>query len=231
MPVRRSRRGFLVLMFAAFCLLVGLGTWQLDRLKWKEALIDERQTMLGAPPVAVASLAAGAEAAPYRRVRLSGAYLHEKELLVGPRTRHGAAGWHVITPLRFNNGGFVLINRGWIPRDRRNPASRVGGQLAGAITVEGFLKRPSRRGPFVPDNDPANGQWFDVDPAAMAKHLKLSPIAPYWVVAGPASHPGGYPKSDHQVSMPPNNHLQYAGTWYGLALVVAVCSIFYWRRV
>lgn len=229
-PARRSKGGFLLLTLSGICLLVGLGTWQLDRLAWKEALIAERQTMLASTPVFVTSIAVGADTEPYRPVRLTGRFLHDSERVVGPRTRRGRAGWHVITPLRLQAGGIVLINRGWVPEDRKSAASRSDGQISGNVTLEGFIKRPSKRGAFVPDNDPARNQWFEIDTAALARHLGLSPVAPYWVIAGSATNPGGYPKGGQGISMPVNNHLQYAGTWYGLALVIAVCSLVYWRR-
>jgi surfeit locus 1 family protein len=209
---------------------VGLGTWQRDRLAWKEALIAERQSMLAAPPVTLSRAADATDISPYSPVRLTGRFLHDKERLVGPYTRRGVAGWHVITPLRLAAGDFVLINRGWVPENRKSPAKRFIGQMTGPVTLDGYVKRPSRQGAFVPDNDPAANQWFTVDPAALARHLGLSGVASYWVIAGPAANPGGYPKGGQGIGMPVNNHLQYAGTWYGLALVLGVCAVAYWRR-
>lgn len=229
-PGGRSKRGFLALMLVGFSLMIGLGSWQLDRLSWKEALIAERQAMLAASPVDLQNGVAGTTILPHRRVRLTGEFLHKKERLVGPRTRRGFAGWDVLTPLRLSGGGVVLINRGWVPHDRKDPARRLQGQVAGIVALEGIIKRSGKRGAFVPDNDPVRNQWFDVDPAAMAMALGLSDVAPYWVIVGPAPNPGGYPKGGGGGGMPANNHLQYAGTWFGLALVLVVCSLVYWRR-
>lgn len=217
-------------MLGGICLLAGLGTWQLDRLAWKEALIVKRQAMLAAPPLTLNGVAEGTDVAPYRRVRVTGSFLHDKERVVGPRTRRGAVGWHMVTPLKLDDGGMVLVNRGWVPHNRKDPARRGERQGTGPVTVEGVVRKPSKRGYFAPDNEPANNQWFHIDPTALAQALGLSNVAPYWVIAGPAPNPGGYPKGGHGVTMPPNNHLQYAGTWFGLALVFAVCLVVYWRR-
>jgi surfeit locus 1 family protein len=226
----RSKGVFLVLIIAAIGLLIGLGTWQLDRLAWKEALIAERLTGLAAPPMPLTNDRDRVKMPPYRRVTVTGMFLHDKERLVGPRTHRGMAGWHVVTPMRLESGGIVLVNRGWVPEDRKNPASRRMGQVAGRVTIEGVVKQPSKRGRFVPENDPAADQWFEIDPAAIAQFLRLTGVTPYWVTAGPAANPGGLPKGGQSISMPTNNHLQYAVTWYGLALVLAVCSVVYWRR-
>ena len=229
-PSTRSKGGFLVLALGGICILAGLGTWQLDRLAWKEALIAERKAQMAASPRPVTSVPAGREIPPYAPVRVTGRFLHEGETLVGPRTRRGTAGWHVITPLRLEGGDIVLINRGWVSENRKRPAQRTAGQVTGTVTLEGFIKKPSKRGYFVPDNDPSSNQWFEIDPPALARHHNLPGLAPYWISAGPAANPGGYPKGGQGVQMPPNNHLQYAGTWYGLALVLAVCAFVYWRR-
>lgn len=226
----RSHRGLAALAVAAFAVLVGLGTWQLDRLAWKEALIAERTAMLARSPVVLTGDPAEAEAAAFRRVAVTGTFLHAAERLVGPRVRNGQAGWHVVTPLELENGRVVLVDRGWVPEARKYPYSRRAGMVGGRVTVQGIVRRPAEPGRFAPDNDPLREQWFRVDPAAMADHLNLSGVAPYWVEAGDAPNTGGFPIGGGGIEMPPNNHLQYAVTWYGLAAVLAVMSVVYWRR-
>jgi surfeit locus 1 family protein len=222
--------GLAVLAFAAFAMLVGLGTWQLDRRAWKQAHIAERSAMLARPPVELANGAAAAAVAEFRRVTLTGRFLHDHEVLIGPRARRGAPGWHVVTPLRLDSGRIVLVDRGWVPADRKDPAGRRAGQIAGPVTVVGVVRHPGQSGWFAPENEPAKGQWFRVDPAAMARQTGLPGVARYWVVAGDAPNPGGFPVGGGGIEMPPNNHLQYAVIWYGLAAALAVIAVVYWRR-
>jgi len=222
--------GFLVFAALGIAGLVGLGTWQLDRLSQKESLIAERQAMLARPPLDLARIRGAGVPPAYRRVTASGRFLHDKELRIGPRTRQGRAGWQVVTPLARADGGIVLVDRGWVPDDRKDPRSRPDGQAAGPVTVIGVVNRKTARSPFAPDNDPARGDWFRIDPPAMARSLGLPDVAPYWIVAArDRDRPVG-PIGDDRVAMPPNNHLMYAITWYALAALLAVLAFVYWRR-
>ena len=228
---RRGPYGFVIAAALGVAALVALGTWQLDRLGQKEVLIADRQAMLAQPPLDLTRLKDASAVMAYRRVTVSGRFLHEKELRIGPRPRRGRAGWQVITPLRRADGGIVLVDRGWVPDERKDPRSRPEGQVAGPVRLTGFVKKVTARGPFTPDNDTAKGDWYWIDPAAMAAHLKLSRVAPYWVAAArDRDRPVG-PIGSDRVAMPVNNHLKYAITWYALAASLCILAFVYWRRV
>lgn len=228
----RGRRHVGLLLFAVFCVagLVALGTWQLDRLAQKEALIADRQAMLVLPPLDLTRDKDHTAATAYRRVTVSGRFLHAKELRMGPRVHHGNAGWKVITPLVRGDGGIVLVDRGWVPDSGKDPKTRQDGQVDGSVRLTGLVKTVSVRGPFVPDNDPAKGDWYWVDPVSMAAHLKLSGVAPYWIVADRDAGRQVGPTGADQVAMPANKHLGYAMTWYALAVSLVVLTLVYWRR-
>ncbi len=214
-----------VFVFAAVCVLLALGTWQVHRLGWKTELIAAREASLALPPLTLSRITRDRTVAAFRRVRAGGDFLHEKEIRLGPRTRNGAAGWHLITPLRLTGGGTVLVNRGWVPYARKDPATRRAGLIKGPIRVEGLARDPPAPGRFTPDNVPGKGDWYHVDVAAMASHLGLDDVAPYLIDAGPAPNPGGLPVGGQTIVRPPNNHLQYALTWYALAAVLLVIYI------
>jgi len=222
--------GFLVFTTLGIVGLAGLGTWQLDRLSQKESLIAERQAMLARPPLDLAHIRGAGAPPAYRRVIVSGRFLHDRELRVGPTTRRGRAGWQVVTPLARAEGGIVLVDRGWVPDDRKDPRRRPERQVAGPVTVIGVVNRVAARGVFAPDNDPARGDWFRIDPPAMARTLGLQHVAPYWIVATRDRKSSVGPIGNDRVAMPPNNHLLYAITWYALAALLAVLAVVYWRR-
>lgn len=219
---RKSGIGLAISVAAAFVLLMGLGTWQVQRLHWKLGLIAARQAAVDAPPVTLEKPADAAGLPVYRHVRVRGTFVHKDELEVGPVGHDGVAGWRVVTPLALAGGGYVLVDRGFVPDNLKNPSSRPAGQVAGPVVVEGLLRRPSPKGFFAPDNDPAGHNWFRIDPAAMAKALGLDHVAPFWVAAGKAPNPGGWPRGGADVIMPRNAHLQYAITWYSLAAALLV---------
>jgi len=227
---RSGPYGFLTGAALGIAGLVALGTWQLDRLAEKEALIADRQAMLVLPSLDLTHLSDAPPTIAYRRVTVSGHFLHEKELRIGPRSRRGPAGWQVITPLRRMDGGIVFIDRGWVPDSRKDPQSRQEGQVGGSVTLTGVVKSGGVRGAFVPDNDAAKGDWYWIDPAAMAAHLNLTGVAPYWIVANrDRDRPIG-PIGSERVVMPANNHLQYAIIWYALAASLSAFAFAYWRR-
>lgn len=220
--------GFGIAATVLFAVLVALGTWQVERRAWKLALIERVETRVYAPPVPApgraewpAITAADHE---YRRVSVTGTFLNDRETLVAASTVLGPGSW-VLTPLRRDDGTVVLVNRGFVPPARRDPATRtdgqVGGQIGGSATVTGLLRISEPGGAMLRANDPAADRWFSRDVAAIAAARRLEEVAPYFIDAEAA--PGGpaFPVGGLTVIAFPNNHLVYAITWYGLAVMVA----------
>jgi surfeit locus 1 family protein len=227
--VSRSTVRLTVAAAAAFSLLIALGTWQLQRMVWKRELIAARTAQLALPPLVLTGASSGAssgEPVPaFRRVRAAGVFLHGKELTLGPRARDGVPGYRIITPLRLAGGAIVLVDRGWVPLDRRDPATRAQGQVTGRLEVVGRVRPAPRRGRFTPENQPEKGVWFTIDVAEMAAWLGLRGVLPYAVEAGPAPNPGGLPKGAAFEVRLSDTHLQYAITWYALAAALAVIYV------
>jgi len=222
-------------------LLLGLGTWQLERLQWKQALIADRTERTGAPPIELP--APGAPLSPaeldeldYRHAAAAGAFLHDKEMYLAARTMEGSVGFQIVTPLQMADGAVVLVNRGWVPDNRKDPAKRLEGQVAGTVTVDGAIRVPRQRnwlqGWLVPDNDPAKNFWFWNDLQAMGAYAAVPPdkLVPVYLEAGPAPNPGGIPIGGQTKVNLPNDHLQYAITWYLLAAALAVIYVLYHRQ-
>ena len=214
----------------AFVALIGLGTWQIQRKAWKEGLIAALHAELAAPPVALPPPAAWAsldrKALEYRRVAFTAQFENAKEALVfaAPSTFRPDAeglGYWVFTPARLADGSRVMVNRGFIPDSHKGPASRQQGQTAGPIEIVGALRWPQDRHWFTPNDEPANNLWFTGDPQAIAAAKGLD-VAPFYVEQESPVPPGGLPKPGKLVVGLPDNHLQYALTWYGLALVLLI---------
>jgi surfeit locus 1 family protein len=217
----------------AFAILTGLGVWQLERRAWKETLIARVEAGLAADPVA----APGPDAWPsldlddveYRPVEAKGAFDHGREIhvvqtLVEPNGPAGGIGYQVFTPFQTKAGWWVYVNRGFVPRDNEDPATRSAGQIEGETTVVGLLRMPGRRSWFMPSDDIPGNAWFSRDPALFAavSELPADSIAPYIIDARfDPDLPGGLPQGGETIVSFPNNHLQYALTWFGLAAVLA----------
>jgi surfeit locus 1 family protein len=221
-----------VISIPAFLILLGLGFWQLERLHWKEGLIAAREVAIAAPPTEVPRSAAEVATMAFRHVRATGEFLNDREFLLGASNEAGTTGYHVITPLRLADGKLLLVDRGWIPGNLKDPAKRREGELAGTVTVEGLLRlgRTERPNWFVPENRCDINYWFWIDIADMARCGGLQDVLPFTVDAGPAPNPGGYPRGGVTRVALPNDHLQYAVTWFALAFGLATIYLLYHRQ-
>ena len=205
----------------ALAVLLALGTWQVARMHWKEGLIAEftaRAQGEAIPPPAAGD-AAGLR---FQRLALSGEWMHEAEIQLTGRTFEGTAGYHVVTPMKLDDGRILLVNRGWVSQDYRRPESRPESLASGRRDVAAILRLPAERGRFVPDNDPERDDWFTFDIADIAAYRGLGQnvVSAYRAdvlrPSGPYSMPIGA-AVDIDV---PNNHWHYALTWYGIALAL-----------
>lgn len=211
---------------AGMIVLCGLGTWQLQRLEWKEGLLAQLEAARTRPPVNGGVLIADAPGTDlsYRPAAIYGLYDNAHAFLVGPRTRGGEVGYHLMTPLQIaeDDGppATLLVNRGWVlamPEDKP----------AGFMTVRGLLRPQERANMFVPPNNPQANEWFSIDLKQLAAEKQLQNLLPYILYAegeepadpvmsvGAAYHPPGGPAL-------PNNHKHYAFFWFSMAGVLAV---------
>jgi surfeit locus 1 family protein len=216
----------------AVVVCAGLGVWQLERLHWKRNLIAERAAALAAPPVSPPRTAADAATMESRRVTAEGEFLHDREILRVATGSTGGSRYEVLTPLREANGRVIIVNRGLIPVDLRDRAKRPGGEPAGPVRVTGIIRLPPAAKPswFLPDNKPERNLWFWIDLPAMAAAARLSEVAPFYIVADATPNAGGWPKG-HNIAEPlPNNHLQYAITWFALAIAALTVYVLSQRR-
>jgi surfeit locus 1 family protein len=218
-----------------FLTLIGLGSWQLERREWKLGLIADMEARLAMPPAPLSELLPLGPAAAYRPVMAVGVYRHDKEMPLLARTYHGQNGVQIVTPLLLTEApkgvDSVLVNRGWVPEDKRDPKSRPESLTTGEVTVTGILRWPSAPGLFTPDNDPARNQWYWTDIQAMAAAVGFDTTAPVIIDIGPnKANPKALPIGGQTIIDLPNDHLQYAITWYALAVVLLGTYILSQRR-
>jgi surfeit locus 1 family protein len=180
---------------AGLAVLIGLGTWQMERKAWKEDLLAKIAARVHADPIALTSrvpeagaalLLKGADDADpglpgqsfiveseeegdweYIHVAISGRFLHDRErYLYAPAPNQ--PGWHVYTPLLESGGrNIVWINRGFVPDTQKAPQTRAEGQVAGEVRVVGLVRLQPHKGLFTPANDPAHNLWYWPDLPAM----------------------------------------------------------------
>jgi len=213
----------------ALALLLYLGTWQVQRLHWKTALVDRLESRMAAPVMDLPATLDDPAAVEYRRVRAVGRFLHEREMYLLGYSPRGSAGFYVVTPLLRTGAPPVLVNRGWVPPERKDPARRPAGQAAAEATVVGLVRQAQTPGWFTPDNEPDNNSWFTIEPEAMGRAAGLDRVAPVYLQALADAAPEGAPAGLPGEVRLRNPHLQYAVTWYALALALIVIYVLYHR--
>ncbi len=240
----RARRGVIeptLFALAGIAILVGLGIWQIDRKVGKENLIATVTARLTQAPHDLPPRANWAHLVQadneYRRVTFSAEFLVGEEALVysaGSAFRPDVqgTGYWVFAPARLASGSIVIVDRGFIPLDHKDPTSRAAGTPHGIIDIVGVMRWPETRGLFTPADDVKGNVWYLRDPAAMATAHHWASAAPFYIEQESPVPDGALPKPGKLTVALPDNHLQYAITWFGLALALAgVYVTFIARRI
>jgi surfeit locus 1 family protein len=187
---------------------------------------------MSAPPRAVSGADFGS-ISEYERIKVEGRFLNDRAMHMLARSLQGnEIGYQVLTPFAVAGGGTVIVNRGWVPSAKRDPATRPEGQIEGPTTVAGIVRFP--RAPLltwvVPENRPADDFWIWADLPLMAKTAGVGTVAPFTIEADATPNPGGLPIGGQTRLNLPNDHLGYALTWYALAIALIVMFVVHHRR-
>jgi surfeit locus 1 family protein len=214
---------------------LGLGIWQMERREWKRDILDRIAVNQAAAPVTLDELLRGDPLAhEYGRVTLSGSFLHDKEFYLAARSLKNTVGLQVVTPLRTEDGRIVLFDRGWIPQERKDPAKRAEGQLPATVNLTGIVRRTQEQRQFAPDNVPERNVWFHVDVPLMRRMAGGAPdpkLDAFFLEADATANPGGFPIGGQTRLDIPNDHLQYAITWFLIAAaLVGVYLAYHWEN-
>ena len=219
-------------MFAlvGIVILCGLGVWQLDRKVWKEDLIARLNARLSHAPQDLPPRSSWPQlhqdGEEFRRVAFPAEFLDGEEALVytaGSPLRPDVKGpgYWVFAPARLAGGSIVLVNRGFVPPERKDPAQRAEGTPHGIVDVVGVMRWPEARGTFTPADDPKKNIWYLRDSKSIADFKKWATAAPFYIDQEEPVPAGGWPKPGKLEVRLPDDHLQYAITWFGLALALA----------
>ncbi len=207
--------------------LLGLGTWQVRRLHWKEAVLAQIARAEAAP---AEPLTAEAEPEPYAKVQATGRLRDDLSASYGADVRDTPTGTllgtQLIVPLERADGDTILVDRGWVPDTR----SRAMALPKGDVTVEGYIHPGDSPGMFSAPDSPATREFYTLDPTAIGAALGLHHVAPFVLVSMGPAPPERYPDPAKHLPRPPNNHLSYAITWYGLAAALVVIFVVWARK-
>ncbi len=219
----RPLPGLTIATLIALAILVALGTWQLQRRAEKHLLLAQIASRQAAAPAPLEILLPAGDYAAFRKATATGHFDHDRESYVfQPRSDNeiSSIGFRVITPLTLTGGDTILVDRGWVQKDTRDPATRPGSQPKDRLEIEGVLQRPSKGSSFTPPPDLRQRIFYARNSEMIARTLGLKLKSPL-ILEATTKSPGGPEPLPSAVKIP-DNHLNYALTWYSLALVLIV---------
>lgn len=233
---RRFPLGLTIAVGVCLLILIGLGGWQLERLRWKEALLARVAALQAAPATsgeaALERMSAGADL-DFARVRVVCPGLASAPYLELFSVRDGQAGSRLISACQVANGRYrtLLVDRGFV-RDDISARPPVNVSDRAPVEIVGVLRAPEAGNLFSPPNDVEANRWYVRDAQAMAAALQADKPAPLFLMAETSSNPAW--KALDPAPLPAeisNRHLEYALTWFGLAAaLVGVYAAMLWRR-
>ncbi len=221
-----------VAMLAAVSLLIALGVWQIQRLHWKTGILTALDQAYRNDDVATLTyddfMAAYRAHKLFLHGRVTGRFLSQWQIPVGPRTHDGKTGYHMYVPFQLDSGGTVLVNRGWVPQAWEGLKTADATISHNVITLKGLAHYPDRASFFTPPNSPDSNTWYAINLAQVRSHTGVKDVAPYILYAdAEQGAPDVYPLGLQQDWRPDNNHLQYAIFWFAMA---GIMIVIYWLR-
>ena len=207
-------------------IMLGLGFWQLTRLTWKQDVLASIERAEAGPAMPLP-----ANPSPFAKIRIQGTLRNAQAAFYGADVQLTPAGpkmgAHLIVPLDRPGAAPVLVDRGWVPLE---PLPKLA-QPEGQVTIEGFVRPPDHPAWFSPTDNPASRRFYTLDPRAIGAALGIPDVAPFVVVAIGQRPAELFPLPAQRLLRPPNDHLNYAITWFGLAAVLTVIFSLYARKV
>ncbi len=213
--------------FICFWLLIALGIWQLHRLKWKEGILAQLHTAEISPPIPLP-----AHPNRFQKVTISGTWVPGKAVLYSDEVHDSPTGpiggGQLVMPFQENSGPVILVDLGWVPEKKPIPAAVP----PGTVSLVGYIHQSDTPGLFSGADNPSAGQYYTLNTARIGADMGFSSVAPFALVQmGPMPPPGSpLPQPAQNLPRPPNNHYQYALTWFGFAIVLVFEFIFFARK-
>lgn len=215
----------------SFITLITLGAWQVQRLTWKQSIIDQLEIAYAVDADKTIydfkDLKISNANLPVLYGSVKGRYLYDKEVLVGPRPMDGEIGYYVVTPLKMKDG-HVFVHRGFIKIEEKKRVNET--HIKKSVEVSGLFRAPDWNS-FTPENNLENDVWTKLDLEQIAKAKNIEKVAPLMLYSENTNAPHPLLRTQKTRWIPRNKHQQYAIFWFGMAFVLAVLTVLYLRSL
>ncbi len=223
----KPRKIPLLAFVIALTILISLTTWQFKRLIWKNDLISQRVGSFELDPIALEKIKNPYEN-EFRKVQVSGKLLNEFEMFMPALSKRGNNGFHILVPLKTEQGKQIIFDTGWIPLAKKSKDKRLENIFKETENFEAVIRTSGRKGYFQPDNELKSNTWFFVEPSLMSSYTGMNLEDGFYLEAT-KNGPNGFPLGNQTRIYLRNNHLQYALTWmmiaFGLIGVFIIANI------
>jgi surfeit locus 1 family protein len=194
-------------------------------LRWKQTVLRQIDAAERNPPIALPD-----NPPAFAKVVVAGRFHPELSALYGAEVRETAngpqMGARLIVPLEREGAATILVDRGWVPLKRSAPFD----QPTAPVSVQGYLHPPDTASWFSAADDPPARLFYTLDPAKIGSTLGIANVAPFVLVSMGPVDASRWPQPAQVLPRPPNNHLVYAITWYGLAIALLAVFIIWVRK-
>jgi surfeit locus 1 family protein len=209
--------------------LMGLGNWQLKRLKEKENCIAKIELNIKNPPIEMVNLQTAPEL--YTKIEVEGHFLDgENIFLYGRRSAYPEKdGYYLLSPFKDKLGNVYLVSRAWIPQSAKGSIRSFKSKNEETITA--FVMPGEEKRVFIPDNDKKNNIWFTLDLNEASHRLGITKKDFYLMQVNSTDLPdGAFPLTSTYLNVIRNDHLEYAITWYSLAGFLCIIYFLYNKK-
>ena len=217
----------LISFFLALTVLLSLSFWQVKRLVWKTNLIEQRISSFEAEPKDLTDIKRPEEN-EFKKVFVEGELLNDFEFFMPALSKNGNNGFHIIVPLKVDKKNLILFDTGWIPLNKKEKDKRLSNIFEEKKKFTAVIRLPGRKGYFQPDNDKVKNFWFFVEPDLMEETISKKLEKNFYLEAY-NNGPNGYPLGNQTRIYIRNNHLQYAITWFLIAL--SLIGVFLFAKI
>ena len=216
----------LICSLLALTVLISLGTWQLERLRWKTEIISSMNEKIMLPLIEInTSVINNIKNYNYRRIKLNGYFLYDNQITIYSKILDGKVGRHLIIPFKTKFGN-ILINRGFVPEDYI--LDKDTEKEFKNVLITGRVKFQQKINYFTPKNNLLGNEWYYINLDEISTYFNISLNDFYLIEENNLNDK--YPVGSQFIINIPNDHLQYAITWFSLAIVLSIFIHLLWRK-
>lgn len=216
----------LIFSLLPLLILLSLGTWQLERLRWKTEIINSINSQIALPAIEInESIINNIQDYNYRYIKLNGKFLYDKQITIYSKVFEGKVGRHLVVPFKTEFGNFI-INRGFVPENYIINKNKEN--IDNNISITGIVKFQQKINYFTPKNNLLKNDWYYINIDNLKRYLGIT-LNNFYIIED-NNEKERFPVGGQFNINIPNDHLQYSITWFSLAIALSIFMHLLWKK-